>query len=81
MGVMLGSAIGMLGLLLGITWVAAIGFAAPIGYLLLDLVASGFSAAARPRLSPRAALMLPAIYATMHACWGWGFLRGGARPS
>ena len=80
-GVMIGSVIGFLGLYLGITWVAAIGFAAPIGYLFIDLVASVFAAAASPRLTLRAALLLPAIYATMHACWGWGFLRGGARPS
>jgi len=80
-GVMLGAVIGFLGLFLGITWVAAIGFAAPIGYLLLDLSASVFAAVASPRLTLRAALLLPAIYATMHGCWGWGFLRGGARPS
>ncbi len=80
-GVMIGAVIGFLGLFLGITWVAAIGFAAPIGYLFIDLAASVFAAVASPRLTLRAALLLPAIYATMHACWGWGFLRGGARPS
>ena len=59
-------------------WLMALGLAAPLGYAALDLAASVQSAAVAPRLTPREALHLPAIYATMHGSWGTGFLRGGA---
>jgi hypothetical protein len=59
-------------------WLVAIGLSAPIGYAALDLLATAQSALSAPRLSPREASRLPAIYATMHGAWGLGFLRGGA---
>jgi succinoglycan biosynthesis protein ExoA len=79
LGVIVGMALGVLGLFFGALWVAAIGFAAPVGYLALDLLASTASALTKPRLNWRAALTLPVVYASMHASWGWGFLRGGVR--
>lgn len=66
-----------LGLLIGITGLAsgiaplAIGFAVPVGYLLLLALGSmretrGQSLAVR--------LRLPLVLATMHWSWGWGFI-------
>ena len=80
-GVVLGTFLGVIGLLMGLPWLAVLGFAAPVGYLLLDLVASAVAALTKPRLTWRAALRLPLVYAAMHATWGWGFLRGGVRTS
>lgn len=75
--VIVGTVLGLLGLLLGAPWLAVIGFAAPAGYLVLDLLASLVAAGTKPRLTIGAALALPMVYATMHASWGFGFLRGG----
>ncbi len=80
-GVILGIFLGVVGLLVGLPWLAVLGFAAPAGYLVLDLIASAVAALTRPHLTPGAALRLPLVYATMHATWGWGFLRGGVRSS
>ena len=80
-GVILGISLGVVGLLVGLPWLAVLGFAAPAGYLVLDLIASAVAALTRPHLTPGAALRLPLVYAVMHATWGWGFLRGGVRSS
>ena len=80
-GVILGISLGVVGLLVGLPWLAVLGFAAPAGYLVLDLIASAVAALTRPHLTPGAALRLPLVYAAMHATWGWGFLRGGVRSS
>jgi len=69
---------GVLGLGLGLPWLAIAGFAMPIGYLLANVLASITSAFSRPRLGLRSALALPIVYATMHGAWGLGFLRGAA---
>ncbi len=53
-----------------------LGLAAPIGYAMLDLAAAAVSARAQSPLSPRAAVRLPLVYATMHGAWGAGFWRG-----
>lgn len=74
--VALGCFAGVLGLVLGLPWLAALGFAVPLAYLGGNLLASIISALARPRLAARSALALPAVYATMHGAWGLGFLRG-----
>lgn len=74
-GVLVGTALGLLGVILGVPWLAVLGFAAPVGYLMLDLLASIVAALTKPRLTFRAALVLPVVYAVMHAAWGWGFLR------
>jgi succinoglycan biosynthesis protein ExoA len=55
-------------------WWAALltaGFAAPLGYLLAVL---GVSLAAAGKLPGRALAWLPVVFATMHICWGTGFL-------
>ena len=80
-GVILGISLGVVGLLVGLPWLAVLGFAAPAGYLVLDLIDSAVAALTRPHLTPGAALRLPLVYAAMHATWGWGFLRGGVRSS
>ena len=48
-------------------------FIVPAGYLLGDLTASVRAARGLPWTSAR---WLPAVFATMHASWGAGFLRG-----
>lgn len=78
LGIALGFALGIAGLVSGVGWLALIGFAAPAAYLLANLAASAQSTFASPRLPWRSARMLPAVYATMHGAWGTGFLRGGA---
>ena len=78
--VAIGALLGAVGLLLGERWLAAIGFALPVGYLLLDLGASVWSALRTPRLPLRAARWLPIVFAAMHWSWGAGFLRGAGRP-
>ena len=71
-----GVIVGVLGLVLGLNWLALLGFAMPVGYALANLLASVTSALGRPRLRGRSVLALPAVYATMHGAWGLGFLRG-----
>ncbi len=72
----LGLLAGALGLVLGLVWLAVLGLAMPVGYLLCNLLASLASALSSPRLTLRAVLALPVVYATMHGAWGLGFLRG-----
>jgi succinoglycan biosynthesis protein ExoA len=73
-GVVTGSALGSVAGLGGprvLRW----GWAAPVGYA--ALVCAG--AAVLGRGLPKGAhLALPAVYATMHGAWGWGFLTSPA---
>ena len=47
----------------------------------LHLAASvGFAGSVARRCGLRIALALPAVFATMHLAWGWGFWRGVVRP-
>ncbi|WP_245566808.1 glycosyltransferase family 2 protein [Jonesia quinghaiensis] len=67
-----GLALGILGLITP-WWPLLLGLAAPCGYMLLITVGGliesrGLPAAARIRV--------PGVLATMHMCWGAGFLRG-----
>ena len=79
--VVLGTVLGILGLALGIGWLAVLGLAMPVGYLALDVLASIASARRAPHLPWRSSRWLPIVYATMHWSWGTGFLRGaGDRP-
>ena len=71
-----GTVLAGVGALTGQPWLVAFGVSAPIGYLALDLAASARSALIAPRLTAREAATLPLVYATMHASWGAGFLRG-----
>lgn len=75
-GVIVGVVLGVIGLATGTSWLAVLGFAAPVGYVLLDLLASLASLLKRPPLRAGAGLLLPVVYATMHWSWGLGFLRG-----
>ena len=64
----------VLGLAAGVGLAATgrrIGLLAPAGYGSANLVAS---AVVGRRLSPEEARRLPLVFATMHLCWGWGFL-------
>ncbi|MDO8732831.1 MAG: glycosyltransferase family 2 protein [Actinomycetota bacterium] len=74
--VALGLIAGAVGLALGVSWLALLGLAMPVGYLLGNLLASVSSALGSPRLSLRAAFALPVVYGAMHGAWGLGFLRG-----
>lgn len=74
-GVAIGIVLGIVGLATGISWLAVLGFAAPVVYLVGNLLASA-QAAVRGRLSWASTLLLPCVYATMHGAWGTGFLRG-----
>ncbi|MDP9182712.1 MAG: glycosyltransferase family 2 protein [Actinomycetota bacterium] len=53
-----------------------IGWLAPAGYAAANLVASSIVGR---RVSLRDALRLPVVFATMHLCWGWGFLSSTRR--
>ncbi len=79
--VLLGTALGMLGVI-GVAagagagaatagWLTG-GFLAPLGYLLGVLLATWFMGRGLPW---RSRVLLPAVVATMHLSWGWGFLR------
>jgi succinoglycan biosynthesis protein ExoA len=62
------------GLVAGVALAATgrrIGLLAPAMYALANLAAS---ALVGRRLAPSVALRLPAVFATMHLSWGWGFL-------
>ena len=73
----------VIGIVLGLALVLLgqpIGWLAPGGYAAANLAASAFVGR---RLALRDALRLPVVFATMHLCWGWGFLssrRGLGRP-
>lgn len=74
--VALGLAVAGVGAATGHPAVTALGLAAPVGYALANVAASALSSQSPARLSPAAAIRLPAVYATMHGAWGLGFLRG-----
>ncbi|HEX8304996.1 MAG TPA: glycosyltransferase family 2 protein [Jatrophihabitans sp.] len=62
------------GLITGVALAATgrrIGLLAPATYALANLAAS---VSVGRRLAPSEALRLPAVFATMHLSWGWGFL-------
>jgi glycosyltransferase involved in cell wall biosynthesis len=64
----------VLGLLVGVGLVLVgqpIGWLAPGAYAAANLTASAVTGR---RLAPAEALRLPAVFATMHLCWGTGFL-------
>jgi glycosyltransferase involved in cell wall biosynthesis len=68
----LGTILGIIGLITGISWLD-LGFLAPLGYALLLLVGS----AVEGRYLPWKALFwMPLVCATMHISWGLGFLIG-----
>ncbi|GAB2653101.1 glycosyltransferase family 2 protein [Kribbella swartbergensis] len=68
----LGTVLGIIGLITGISWLD-LGFLAPLGYALLLLVGS----AVEGRYLPWKALFwMPLVCATMHISWGLGFLIG-----
>jgi succinoglycan biosynthesis protein ExoA len=74
-GVGAGVLLAVVGLSTGTTWLTALGIAAPTVYVAGNLVASTHTAI-KHRLAPAAAVLLPAVFATMHGAWGTGFLRG-----
>lgn len=68
-----GTALGIVGLATGSRAATVLGFAMPAGYAAANLAAS---VRAGTSLPPQVAIRLPAVFATMHAAWGAGFLRG-----
>ncbi len=71
-GIVLGTILGIIGLITGNAWLD-LGFLAPLGYGLLLL----FGSAVEGRYLPWKALaQMPLICATMHMSWGLGFLIG-----
>lgn len=64
----------LLGILAGLALVLLghpLGWLAPGAYAVANLAASGLLAR---RLRPAEAVRMPLVLATMHLCWGWGFL-------
>jgi len=79
LGVVVGSLLGLLSID-AVGWLA-VGWLAPVGYLVLIVVGSLVEGRGLPW---RAWVRLPVVLATMHMCWGTGFLTsprrlGGAR--
>ncbi|HMT87922.1 MAG TPA: glycosyltransferase family 2 protein [Arachnia sp.] len=77
-GVAAGLLAGVVGLVTGRRWLSAM-LLAPAAYLAFLVVAT----LTMPAPSLAARLRLPLVLATMHVCWGAGFLRGvslGERP-
>jgi succinoglycan biosynthesis protein ExoA len=72
LGVLAGSAIGLLGVIFD-SRLLRVGFLAPAGYLIL--IIGGSLIIARP-MSAAARLRLPLVLAATHLAWGAGFLRG-----
>ncbi|WP_278235147.1 glycosyltransferase family 2 protein [Isoptericola sp. AK164] len=68
--------LGTVGLVTASPVLVASGAVVPLTYVLGVLVATMHAATRRPRLPLRSALALPAVLATMHLCWGAGFVRG-----
>lgn len=68
-----GTALGLVGIVTRRPALAAAGFAAPATYAAANLLASARAARTVP---PAVARHLPVVFATMHASWGAGFLRG-----
>lgn len=72
-GVSVGTIVGIVGLISRQPVVAALGFSAPVMYGLASLIATARTAGTQPfAVWSR----LPLVFATMHASWGAGFLRG-----
>jgi GT2 family glycosyltransferase len=59
-------------------WLLTAGLAVPLGYLIGVLVVTA-RAGTDGRLSGRAVACLPIVLATMHLCWGAGFLTSSRR--
>ncbi len=74
-GVGAGVVLAVVGISTGTTWLTALGIAAPAVYVAGNLAASARTAI-KHRLAPASAVLLPAVFATMHGAWGTGFLRG-----
>ena len=72
-GVTAGTLIGLVGLIVGQPAVIALGFSAPAVYVVASLVATARATRIEPFPVWR---RLPMVFATMHASWGAGFLRG-----
>jgi glycosyltransferase involved in cell wall biosynthesis len=72
-GVSAGTLIGLVGLIVGQPAVIALGFSAPMVYAAASLVATARAGRKEPFPVWR---RLPLVFATMHASWGAGFLRG-----
>ncbi|HUR50894.1 MAG TPA: glycosyltransferase family 2 protein [Mycobacteriales bacterium] len=69
----------VLAIVLGLALVLSghpVGWLAPVGYVAANLVASVLVGR---RLPLREALRLPLVLATMHLCWGFGFLTSSRR--
>ena len=75
LGIALGTILGLLGAVLGLP-AAAAGWVLPVGYFVLVAV-GGIWVARGERWSVR--LRMPLVLATMHLCWGWGFLTSRVR--
>jgi glycosyltransferase involved in cell wall biosynthesis len=74
--VAVGAIAGGIGLAADIRWLAVLGFAMPVGYLVANLAACLMTFATKPSMAIRAAVRLPLVFVTMHGSWGLGFLRG-----
>ena len=72
-GVSVGTIIGLVGLVVGQPAVIVLGFSAPAVYVMASLVATARATRIEPFPVWR---RLPLVFATMHASWGAGFLRG-----
>ena len=72
-GVSVGTIIGLVGLIVGQPAVIVLGFSAPAVYVMASLVATARATRIEPFPVWR---RLPLVFATMHASWGAGFLRG-----
>jgi glycosyltransferase involved in cell wall biosynthesis len=75
---LMGTVLGLFGAVLGLAgqgwgWWLTLGFAAPVGYGLLVVLGGLWIGRDLPA---RACIRLPAVLATMHVSWGWGFLKG-----
>jgi len=76
----LGVALGTVGLAASLAWLAIVGFALPLGYAVLIVLASLLARGSPTPLSTKSSAWLPVVFATMHGAWGAGFWRG-ARAS
>lgn len=76
LGVLGGVAVGGHGSYHRVGWMR-LGWLAPIGYLALVMAGA---AGMRREMPWQVRARLPVVFATMHMCWGWGFLVG-LRPA
>jgi glycosyltransferase involved in cell wall biosynthesis len=74
LGIVVGTLLGLISLEGG--GILAVGWLAPLGYLALVV---GGSVVVGRGLSPGAWVRLPVVLATMHLCWGMGFLTSPRR--